>query len=171
MKTTMKTKSSRFTKSKPQNKNLLKKLKQTLEEMRPVDALTCFMTEVMRPGEALLKYFIKPSGLTLDQVAKKVEMPEQDINEIIESKLPITSEIASLFQRRLGWPAHALLEFQTLYDIETQILGHFNFLAEFKMHLVGQEIFLAFLKARLKELKRNRAFVKRLLRATLRSRR
>ena len=52
MKTTMKTKGSRFTKSKPQNENLLKKLKQTLEEMRPVDALTCFMTEVMRPGEA-----------------------------------------------------------------------------------------------------------------------
>ncbi len=170
MKTTTKTKTSRFTKSARQNEKLLKKLKRILEEMRPIEAVECFMTEVMRPGQALVDYFIKPSDLTLDQVARKAGMPEQDLNEIIKDKLPITREIASRFERSLGWPAHALIEFQTLYDIEAQILGHFQFLADFKMHLVGQEIFLARLEARFKELKKDRAFAKKLIRASLQSR-
>ena len=170
MKTNTKTKTSRFRKSERQNEKLLKKLKRILEEMRPIEAVECFMTEVMRPGQALVDYFIKPSGLTLDEVARKAGMPEQDLNEIIEDKLPITREIASRFERSLGWPAHAFIEFQTLYDIEAQILGHFQFLGDFKMHLMGQEIFLSWLKARFKELKRDRAFVKKLIRATLQSR-
>jgi addiction module HigA family antidote len=166
----MKTKISRPTKSKQQNKNLLKKFKQTLEEMRPLELWKHFMTNVMRPGQALVTYFIKPSGLTLDQMAKKAGMSEQDINEIIEDKRPITPEIASHFERCFGWPAQALDAFQLLYDMEKQAFGDENFLDELKMHLLGQEIFLAYVEGRLKGIKSDRACVKRRLHAKLRSR-
>ncbi len=46
----------------------------------------------IRPGQLLLKYFIKPSRLTVDQVAEKLKMPPQDIIEMRK----ITPEIALL---------------------------------------------------------------------------
>jgi addiction module HigA family antidote len=149
----------------------MKKLKRILEGLRPGEALKYFTAEVMHPGQALVKYFIKSSGLTPDQVAKETRMPVQEINEIIEGKRAITDDIASLFERCFGWPAQALVDCQSLYDIEMHVLGHDTFLEKLRIHLVGQEFFLADGEARSKEWKRDGAFFKRRLHAKLRSRR
>lgn len=125
------------------------------------------LLQLIRPGDRLVKYFIRPSGLTLDQVAKETEMSVEDINEIVQSKRKITPEIAERFDRCFGWPAQTLLDWQLLYDIEVHMLGQESFLADLAMHVLGQESFLAEVKARLKMLKKDRAFVKRRLRGRL----
>src|SRR6266404_22171 len=45
------------------------------------------------PGKVLANDFMKPRGLTLDQVANETGVPGQYINDIIEGKRPITFEV------------------------------------------------------------------------------
>jgi plasmid maintenance system antidote protein VapI len=124
---------------------------------------------LIRPGDKLVKYFIIPSGLTLDEMMKKSGMPVKYIVQIIHSERSITPGIASLFDRCFGWPAQALLDWQLLYEIEAKVLGQEIFLADLALHMLGQEKFLADVEDRIKMLKKDRAVVRRRLPARLRS--
>jgi len=115
-----------------------------------------WLLERIRPGQLLLKYFIKPSRLTLDQVAEKLEMRAQDIIELRR----ITPEFAERCEQRFGWPAEVLLTWQHRYNIEEQWWGEETFAAELKEHVRGQKIFLAHIKSRIEMLKKDRPFVK-----------
>jgi plasmid maintenance system antidote protein VapI len=110
----------------------------------------------IRPGQLLLKYFIKPRRLTVDQVAKKLKMPPQDIIEMRK----ITPEIAERFARCFGWPAQVLLTWQGLYDAEEQWWSEETFATELEEYVQGQKVFLAQLKSRNKMLQKERPFVK-----------
>ena len=110
----------------------------------------------IRPGQLLLKYFIKPSRLTLDQVAEKLKMPPQDIIEMRK----ITPEIAERFERCFGWPAQVLLTWQGLYDVEEQWWGQETFATELEEYVQGLKVFLAQLKSRNEMLRKERPFVK-----------
>jgi addiction module HigA family antidote len=80
------------------------------------------MLQAITPGEVLARDFVRPSGLTLDQMMKKTGMPIENIVEIIESKRPITPAIASLFERCFGWSAQELFACQTHYDLRWRLL-------------------------------------------------
>jgi plasmid maintenance system antidote protein VapI len=110
----------------------------------------------IRPGQLLLKYFIKPSRLTLDQAAEKLKMPAQDIIEMRK----ITPEIAERFKRCFDCPAQVLLTWQRLYDVEEQWWGEETFATALKEHVQGQKVFLEQLKSRNKMLQKERPFVK-----------
>ena len=110
----------------------------------------------IRPGQLLLKYFIKPSRLTLDQVAEKLKMPPQDIIEMRK----ITPKIAKRFERCFGWPAQALLTWQHLYDVEEQWWGEETFATEPEEYVQDLKVFLAQLKFRNKMLQKERPIVK-----------
>ncbi len=110
----------------------------------------------IRPGQLLLKYFIKPSRLTLDQVAKKLKMPAQDIIEMRK----ITPKIAERFERCFGWPAQVLLTWQSLYDVEEQWWGQETFATKLEEYVQGLKVFLAQLKSRNEMLQKERPFVK-----------
>src|SRR5260370_19948427 len=88
----------------------------------------------IRPGQLLLKYFIKPSRLTVDQVAEKLKMPLQDIIEMRK----ITPKIAKRFERCFGWPAQVLLTWQLLYDIENELYRQEDRLGEFGWHVYNR---------------------------------
>jgi len=119
----------------------------------------------IRPGQLLLKYFIKPSRFTLDQVAKELKMPAQDIIEMRK----ITPKIAERFERCFGWPAQVLLTWQLLYDIENELYRQEERLEKFGLHVYNQEIFLVHIKNSIRGLKKDRALLKKLLPARLRS--
>jgi plasmid maintenance system antidote protein VapI len=109
-----------------------------------------------RPFQLLLKYFIKPSRLTLGEVAEKLKMSPQDIIEMRK----ITPEIAERFERCFGWPAQVLLTWQDLYDIEERLWGVETFATELADYVQGQKVSLAQLKSRDKMLQKERPFVK-----------
>ena len=110
----------------------------------------------IRPGQLLLKYFIKPSRFTVDQVAEKLEMQPQDIIEMRK----ITPEIADCLERSFRWPAQVLLTWQDLYDAEEQWWGEETFATELEEYVQGLKVFLAQLKSRNKMLQKERPFVK-----------
>src|SRR5260370_31095704 len=92
----------------------------------------------IRPGQLLLKYFIKPRRLTVDQVAKKLKMRPQDIIEMRK----ITPKIAKRFERCFNWPAQTLLTWQHLYVIEELWCGNEPFATELEEYVQGLEIFV-----------------------------
>jgi plasmid maintenance system antidote protein VapI len=143
----MKTKSLRFAKSEHQREKQTKK--NELKEAK-------WLLERIRPGQLLLKYFIKPRRLTLDQVAKKLEMQTEDIVEMRK----ITPAFADRCERCFGWPAQVLLTWQLLYDVEEQWWGEETFATALKEHMQGQRIFLAQVKSRKEMLQKERPFVK-----------
>jgi plasmid maintenance system antidote protein VapI len=62
------------------------------------------------PAGAITKFCMELHGPPLDTVAKEVEVPEQDIIEMIEHKRPIPPKVAELLARHYGWSAKASLE-------------------------------------------------------------
>jgi addiction module HigA family antidote len=87
---------------KEQNDNAMKDVKEILEGIHP--------------GEVLLRDFMKPRGLTPDQMMKETGMPVENINELIEDKRKITPAIASVLELCLGPSAQNLVLCQSLYD-------------------------------------------------------
>jgi plasmid maintenance system antidote protein VapI len=71
-------------------------------------------SEVLELSSAckLVNDLMKRDGLTPDQMMKESGMPRQNIVAILEGKLAITPENASLFQRCFGWSAMELLDHQ-----------------------------------------------------------
>ena len=80
------------------------------------------MLQAITPGEVLARDFIRPSGLTLEQMMKKTGMPIKNIVEIIESRRPITPAIASLFERCFSWSAQELVACETHYKLRSGLL-------------------------------------------------
>jgi plasmid maintenance system antidote protein VapI len=107
--------------------------------------------------------------LTPDQMMKETGMPVKSIVEIIERQRRITPGIASLFERCFGWPAHVLLTWQLLYDIENELSRQEDRLQDFECHVCGQELFLWCINNQIRMLKMDRALLKKLLPARLRS--
>ena len=50
------------------------------------------------PGEILLEEFMRPPGLSAWALAAKLNVPEEDLNALIEGRSPVTEELA----RKLG---------------------------------------------------------------------
>ena len=65
--------------------------------------------QALPPG-AITKFCMELHGPPLDTVAKEVEVPEQDIIEMIEHKRPIPPKVVELLARHYGWSAKASLE-------------------------------------------------------------
>ena len=51
----------------------------------------------IHPGEILLEDFLTPLGISQSTFAKKLEIPLQRVNEIVNGKRAITAETSSLF--------------------------------------------------------------------------
>lgn len=144
-------------------------MKTKLREENPMERFEKqLQLEGIRPGQLMVRCFMKPRYITADRLANDTGVPLEHINEIIEGKRAITPKIAKLFERCFGWPATVLLDWQLLYDLEVKVWGHERWLAEAIMHVRGQEMFLAYVKDNIKRLKKDCAFVKRRLPARLR---
>jgi antitoxin HigA-1 len=69
------------------------------------------------PGEVLLKEFLEPLGLTQVKLAKRMNVPVQRINTIINGRRDMTAETAVLLSRALNTSVEFWMNLQTACDI------------------------------------------------------
>jgi addiction module HigA family antidote len=69
------------------------------------------------PGEILLEEFLKPKKMTQLELAKKMKVPIQRINTLINEKRGVTPETAILLSRVFGTTPQFWMNLQAHYDL------------------------------------------------------
>ncbi len=69
------------------------------------------------PGEILLKEFLEPMSLSQSELAKKMNVPIQRVNTLINEKRGVTAETAILLSEVLKTTAEFWMNLQTNYDL------------------------------------------------------
>jgi antitoxin HigA-1 len=69
------------------------------------------------PGEILLEEFIKPKGMTQIELAKRLKVPIQRINTLINGKRGMTAETALLLSREFGTTPEFWMNLQNAVDL------------------------------------------------------
>jgi len=69
------------------------------------------------PGEILLEEFIKPFGLTINGLAKEIDVPPGRISEIVNGKRAVTADTALRLGRFFGVSPEMWAGLQASYDL------------------------------------------------------
>lgn len=69
------------------------------------------------PGEILLEEFLKPMGISPVDLAKKMEVPVQRVNTLINGKRDMTAETAILLSRVLKTSSEFWMNLQVAHDL------------------------------------------------------
>ncbi|MER3435864.1 MAG: addiction module antidote protein, HigA family [Armatimonadota bacterium] len=69
------------------------------------------------PGEILLEEFLKPLGISQTELAKKIDIPIQRVNTLINGKRDMTAETAILLSRALKTSSEFWMNLQVAYDL------------------------------------------------------
>ena len=78
------------------------------------------MTELLHPippGEILKEDFLKPLGLSINQLASLLDVPPNRISAILNGKRAITADTALRLERYFGVDAQTWLNLQSQYDL------------------------------------------------------
>ncbi|MEX1139905.1 MAG: HigA family addiction module antitoxin [Bacteroidota bacterium] len=76
------------------------------------------------PGEILLELYLKPLGMTQLELARRMGVPIQRVNTLINGKRDMTAETAILLSRVLKTSSQFWMNLQTncdLYDAQKQL--------------------------------------------------
>ncbi|RJX36455.1 MAG: addiction module antidote protein, HigA family [Desulfarculus sp.] len=73
----------------------------------------------IHPGEVLFEEFMKPLGLSQNQVGRDLGVPPRRINEIIHGKRSITADTALRLARHFDTTEGFWLNLQQDYDLQT----------------------------------------------------
>jgi addiction module HigA family antidote len=77
------------------------------------------------PGVILLEEFLKPNGMTQVDLAKKLGIPLQRINTMINGKRACTAETALLLAKEFGNSPEFWMNLQSAFDLyEARTLMH-----------------------------------------------
>jgi addiction module HigA family antidote len=71
----------------------------------------------VHPGEILKEDFLKPSGLSVNALAKALRVPTPRINDIVLKRRGISADTAMRLARYFGGDAQSWLNLQTIYDL------------------------------------------------------
>lgn len=69
------------------------------------------------PGEMLLEEFLKPMGLTQQELADAIHVPYQRVNELVNGKRGLTPSTALRLEKFLGMSASFWLNLQLRWDL------------------------------------------------------
>ena len=69
------------------------------------------------PGEILLEEFMKPLGLSGNQLARQLEVPANRINDIVRDRREISADTALRLARYFGTTARFWLNAQAAYAL------------------------------------------------------
>ncbi|HWP83368.1 MAG TPA: HigA family addiction module antitoxin [Bacteroidota bacterium] len=69
------------------------------------------------PGKILLEEFLKPMGMSQIEFAKKMGVPIQRVNTLINGKRNMTAETAILLSRILKTSSEFWMNLQVAYDL------------------------------------------------------
>ncbi len=72
----------------------------------------------IHPGEILQEEFLRPMGLSQNQVALAIGVPARRINEIVLGKRAITADTALRLGRFFGMEAQFWINLQSHYELE-----------------------------------------------------
>jgi addiction module HigA family antidote len=72
----------------------------------------------IHPGEVLLEEFVRPLGLSQHQLAMRMRVSPQKINDIMLGKRGITADTALRLSIALGTSAEFWMGLQSDYDLE-----------------------------------------------------
>jgi len=71
----------------------------------------------MHPGEILLEEFLKPASMSQVELARKMGIPIQRINTLINGKRDMTAETAILLSRALKTSSEFWMNLQVACDL------------------------------------------------------
>ncbi|MEE8329469.1 MAG: HigA family addiction module antitoxin [Thermodesulfovibrionia bacterium] len=74
----------------------------------------------IHPGEVLMEEFLKPMGLSQNQLANDIGVPPRRINEIIHGKRRITADTALRLSRYFKMSPQFWLGLQMDYDLDIE---------------------------------------------------
>ena len=74
---------------------------------------------IIHPGEILNEEFLKPLGLTMNQLALALRVPANRINAIVAGERGITADTALRLGRYFGTSAQFWINMQARYDLES----------------------------------------------------
>ena len=69
------------------------------------------------PGEILLEEFLKPLGMSQVELARKIGVPVQRVNTLINGKRDMTAETAILLSRALKTSSEFWMNLQVACDL------------------------------------------------------
>ena len=72
----------------------------------------------VHPGEVLLEEFLKPLGISQNQLARSIGVPPRRINEIVLEKRGITADTALRLAQYFSISAKFWLGLQSDYDLD-----------------------------------------------------
>ena len=72
----------------------------------------------LHPGEVLYEEFIKPLGLSQNQLARELKVPPRRINEIVLGKRGISADTALRLARHFGTSPELWLGLQADYELD-----------------------------------------------------
>jgi addiction module HigA family antidote len=72
----------------------------------------------IHPGEVLLEEFLKPMGLSQNQLALSIRVPARRINEIVHGKRRVTADTALRLARYFKMSPQFWLGLQMDYDLD-----------------------------------------------------
>jgi len=72
---------------------------------------------VAHPGQILLTEFLLPMGLTQAELARRLRVSQNRINELVRGKRGVTPETALLLSRHFGNSAEFWMNLQTAHDL------------------------------------------------------
>jgi len=75
----------------------------------------------IHPGEVLLEEFLKPMGVSQNQLALAIRVPARRINEIVQGKRRITPDTALRLARFFNVSPQFWLGLQMDYDIDVAV--------------------------------------------------
>ncbi|NHF68388.1 HigA family addiction module antitoxin [Xanthomonas hortorum] len=82
--------------------------------MRPTNKL-----RAIHPGEILREDFMLPLGLTINGLARALDVPATRIHSIVHGERAITADTAARLARHFGGDAASWLALQATYDLKT----------------------------------------------------
>ena len=75
------------------------------------------LLDTIFPGEILAEEFMKPMGLSMNKLARDIDVPPGRISEIINGKRAITADTALRLGKYFGVSPETWLNLQTDYDL------------------------------------------------------
>jgi len=75
------------------------------------------LLDIIPPGEILAEEFMKPLGLSINQLARDIDVPPGRISEIVNGKRSITADTALRLGKYFGVSPETWLNLQTDYDL------------------------------------------------------
>lgn len=73
--------------------------------------------EPIHPGEILFEEFMKPLNISIDKLAKEIDVPPGHISEIVNKKRSITADTSLRLGQYFGISHEMFINLQTEYDL------------------------------------------------------